>query len=469
MPRPAGKIISAAASVALLCMGSVSVAHAAYYAKTISSTTIYSLQADTADGPISSSVFWRGGTALKSIAIYGNYAFVSDNASIQDPDDPEQLYSGPILRVFQLGSGLMGNIKLQDSTGFGVQTAGPIAVDGAGHVYVADTSQSTSSKFACVYAPDWTQPNTATAISYGSVAGNWMIDVAGYSAGAVMLQRYDILGGTSACHIVGNVAAGTQLILSGTNQPIAVTTNTADSDTYFVSDALAFDGSKKFTVMGRAFDWTTLGTNKSFSGWANDMAFVYGGPEAASNLAIVGVSGDSLQVWKLGLTDGAPDATIIQTTIANDASASHNCAASEDGQMLWVTSQSGRTVYGLAFGSLTTGILTPASVNLGDDVLGIVTHKMSAIFSKPVGMNNRSLLTDPKVVGMLVVVWGRVLSIDGATSFVISDGYDATGITVMTSGVPLPPDFDTTKIARVTGLVSADKTVRAEAIETVPY
>ncbi|MCX6344461.1 MAG: hypothetical protein NT018_05225 [Armatimonadetes bacterium] len=86
----------------------------------------------------------------------------------------------------------------------------------------------------------------------------------------------------------------------------------------------------------------------------------------------------------------------------------------------------------------------------------IANHTISATFAKLIGMNNKSALTDSKVIGRAVKVWGKVKSINGATSFVIADSYNASGITVMVNGVALPAVFDTTKTVLVTGLLTKD-------------
>jgi cytochrome c-type biogenesis protein CcmE len=95
-------------------------------------------------------------------------------------------------------------------------------------------------------------------------------------------------------------------------------------------------------------------------------------------------------------------------------------------------------------------------------------HTISAVFAKPVGMNNKSVLTDAKAQGRAVVVWGKVKSIiDLPTSFTINDGYSGD-VTVNVNGVALPVGFDTTKTAIVTGVVSADKKVQAQAVGIYP-
>ena len=96
------------------------------------------------------------------------------------------------------------------------------------------------------------------------------------------------------------------------------------------------------------------------------------------------------------------------------------------------------------------------------------SHTISATFTKAVGMNNKSVLTDTRAPGRAVVVWGKVKSINGTTSFVISDGSNATGVTVLVSGVALPTGFDTTKTAIVTGSVASDRKIQAQAIRAVP-
>jgi len=373
MHRHIQTAIYAMVGAVLLCAMSAGTAHAAYYAKTISGTAVYNLEAQTAGGVISSSVFWTGGTAMGGIATHGDYAFVSDNnVTIKDPANPENDYTGPVLRVFHLGSGLIDNVKLRTGN-VGVQSAGAVTVDGSGHVYVADTAQTTSSRFAVVQAPDWAHPNTDGSVSYGSVAGNWMIDIDSYNDGAVVLQQDGILGGTSASHLTGAVVAGPHPLLDGTSRPIAVTVDRDSNNTYFVSDLLTYEGQKTFTVMGRGFDWTTLGIDQTFSGTAHDTALV-SDIESAS-LAVVGLVGSTLDAWKIGLTGGAPSADYLRTSLATDGSSSHACAASPDGKMLWVTSQAGQTAYGLAFGDWVAGTLAFQNIGLGDSILALATHE----------------------------------------------------------------------------------------------
>ena len=93
-------------------------------------------------------------------------------------------------------------------------------------------------------------------------------------------------------------------------------------------------------------------------------------------------------------------------------------------------------------------------------------HTISATFARLVSMNNRNALIDSKVPGRTIKVWGKVLSVNGTTSFTISDGYGSS-ITVMVNGVTLPPAFGTNKTAVVTGLLSADKKIQAQEVEAL--
>ena len=121
---------------------------------------------------------------------------------------------------------------------------------------------------------------------------------------------------------------------------------------------------------------------------------------------------------------------------------------------------------------LVDGVSNPGAVAAGSYTFTDVTggHTISATFKsaeKPVGVNNRSVLTDDKLVGRTVRAWGNVKSVNGTTSFTIDDGY-GTPVTVLVNGVSLPSGFDTTKLAIVTGVVNSDKTIRAQAISAVP-
>ena len=120
---------------------------------------------------------------------------------------------------------------------------------------------------------------------------------------------------------------------------------------------------------------------------------------------------------------------------------------------------------------LVDGVSDPGAVAAGSYTFAGITagHTISATFksaAKPVGVNNKAALTDDKLVGRLVKVWGKVMSI-GATSFEISDGY-TSNVTVNIGSATLPDGFDTTKTAVVTGVMNADKSVQAQAISAVP-
>lgn len=78
----------------------------------------------------------------------------------------------------------------------------------------------------------------------------------------------------------------------------------------------------------------------------------------------------------------------------------------------------------------------------------------------PVGMNNKSLLTDAKVQLSPVKVWGRVKAINDVTSLVISDGFSDSDVTVLVNGVEIPAGLDTTKTVVVTGLLNKDDSGR---------
>ena len=97
----------------------------------------------------------------------------------------------------------------------------------------------------------------------------------------------------------------------------------------------------------------------------------------------------------------------------------------------------------------------------------MASHNISVTFIKLYGMTNKSILTDSNAPRRGVVAWGKVKSISGSTSFVISDGY-TDDVTIMINGVALPSGFDTTKTAIVTGVVNADRTVQTQTIRAVP-
>ena len=87
------------------------------------------------------------------------------------------------------------------------------------------------------------------------------------------------------------------------------------------------------------------------------------------------------------------------------------------------------------------------------------SHIISATFVKPLGMNNRTVLTDNKLVGRVVRVWGKV-KIIGSGTFQISDGY-SVNVTISGSTAGL----DTTKTVVITGTLNADKSVTAQTIQ----
>jgi len=95
-------------------------------------------------------------------------------------------------------------------------------------------------------------------------------------------------------------------------------------------------------------------------------------------------------------------------------------------------------------------------------------HIISAVFAsaaKPYGMNNRTVLNDPLVLGRLVRVWGKVkdISSSGAVTFRISDGYNAD-VVVTADNVVLPEGFGIGKMVIVTGILDADRKVIARKV-----
>lgn len=75
---------------------------------------------------------------------------------------------------------------------------------------------------------------------------------------------------------------------------------------------------------------------------------------------------------------------------------------------------------------------------------------------RPIGLTNRSALNDAKAPTNAVVIWGKVKSVNGTTSFVISDGYNDSGVAVVVNGVALPTGFGTTQTVVVTGVLTRD-------------
>jgi len=91
-------------------------------------------------------------------------------------------------------------------------------------------------------------------------------------------------------------------------------------------------------------------------------------------------------------------------------------------------------------------------------------HTISATFMKPVGLNNKAALTDDKLIGRVVKIWGKVKNDSRPTSFTIDDGYGAP-ITVQINGVTLPVDFGIEKMAVIVGILDEGKTVQAQDID----
>ncbi|MCX6345300.1 MAG: hypothetical protein NT018_09550 [Armatimonadetes bacterium] len=89
----------------------------------------------------------------------------------------------------------------------------------------------------------------------------------------------------------------------------------------------------------------------------------------------------------------------------------------------------------------------------------IANHTISAAFAKLIGINNRTALTDAKVPGKVIKIWGKVKSV-GSGAFQISDGY-CVNVTIAgpTAGL------DETKTVVVIGTVNADKSVTAQTIQ----
>ena len=88
-------------------------------------------------------------------------------------------------------------------------------------------------------------------------------------------------------------------------------------------------------------------------------------------------------------------------------------------------------------------------------------------------MNNKAALTDSKATGRVVKLWGKVKSVNGTTSFVIT-GYSykdpithatvTAELNVAVNGAALPTGFGIDKFITVVGVISADKTMQAQLI-----
>ena len=185
----------------------------------------------------------------------------------------------------------------------------------------------------------------------------------------------------------------------------------------------------------------------NFKGWVNDLLIVNRALSAAEVAAYQ--------------TNGAGSATV------------HITASSASGGTIFpigdvIVPRSGSQVFaitpnaGYAIASvLIDGVNNPGAVSSGAYTFTNVTaaHTISATFAKPLGVNNKTVRNDSKLVGRVVKVWGKV-KIIGSGTFEISDGY-WVNVTIAGSTAGL----DTTKTVVVTGTVNADKSVTAQTIQ----
>lgn len=95
------------------------------------------------------------------------------------------------------------------------------------------------------------------------------------------------------------------------------------------------------------------------------------------------------------------------------------------------------------------------------------SHTIRATFVKPLGMNNRTALNDVLTRWRVIKVWGKVKSVDGTTSFTISDG-SSDELTVWAAETSLPAGFGVGKMVVVTGVMFNDQIVRPQAVKVYP-
>ncbi|MCX6344460.1 MAG: PA14 domain-containing protein [Armatimonadetes bacterium] len=129
--------------------------------------------------------------------------------------------------------------------------------------------------------------------------------------------------------------------------------------------------------------------------------------------------------------------------------------------------------YGIASMSVDSAPIISGPVTSYTFINVLADHTISATFAKLIGLNNKSALTDAKLVGKVVKVWGKVKSVNAATSFVIS-GYSykdkvnniivVKDVTVNFNGLAQPSGFAVNKTVVVTGILSASKAIQAQAI-----
>ncbi len=90
------------------------------------------------------------------------------------------------------------------------------------------------------------------------------------------------------------------------------------------------------------------------------------------------------------------------------------------------------------------------------------SHTISAAFVKLLAVNNRVALTDSKLVGRAVKVWGKIKTDNRPTLFTISDGNN-TPVIVKINGIQLT-GFGVNKMAVVTGIINDDRSVQARSV-----
>ena len=187
--------------------------------------------------------------------------------------------------------------------------------------------------------------------------------------------------------------------------------------------------------------------DNNFKGWVDDLLIV--------NRALSATEVAAYQ------TNGAGSATVHITASAGSGGTifpiGDVIVPRSGSQLFTITPNAGYAIASV----LIDGLNNAGAVSSGSYSFSNVTaaHTISATFAKPVGVNNRAVLTDSKLVGRVVKVWGKV-KITGSGTFEITDGY-SVNVTIAGSTAGL----NETKTVVVTGTVNGSNGVTAQTIQ----
>lgn len=357
------KIAGLFAGTALLAITAMSAANANYNALTITSNTIYKLQAATPASTITSQLFWSGGSGLAGIATYDHFAYVSANTA-----------DGAVLHVFDTSTDkLIHDIILTDGVGNRVQSAGQVSVDGKGKIYVIDNDQHDYANYATVsVAIDPITNAFSSTVTYNNyLNNNWMSDVAGLSTGgAVMLQHNGGITKNTSVSVINQDGSHGDISSIARNTPVAIATDINDN-AFIVSRALQLDSTTKTTVYSRKSNSITANTGDPVEIAdleAQDIVAIQTG--TAEYAAVIGTNSTGLNVYKAPVIGGVLGTFTQNKIVAGDQSGTHSGAISQDMQMLWVTAQGNSMVYGVNVNDMSA----VASLALGGQANAIAAY-----------------------------------------------------------------------------------------------